>query len=162
MRHSLRNPLYFWCCCSSVIQKSTSLCIPFHRKISLHLSLRQQNGPMSPTHPTNLVLKISYAPTPIYEYIQPTIDIIKANHLTSRVKHFDVPINYVREKDFLLTIDTVKFKTTIQPADIGTKISTGPLTERHHSYICGARCSESVIHGVSTRKKYVLASKGIS
>ena len=57
----------------------------------------------------------------MYENIQPTIDIIKANHLTSRVNHIYVPIDYFHEKYVLLTIDTVKLKLNIHPANIGTK-----------------------------------------
>ena len=49
-----------------------------------------------------------------------------------------VTIRYVHEKYLLLTIDPVKLKTTIQPADIVTKSSTGPLLKHHYSYICGA------------------------
>ena len=71
------------------------------------------------------------APTPIYEDIQPTIDIIERIHFTIRVNHIAVPIQYVQGKYFLLTIDNVKSKTTIQKADIGNKISTVPLLKRH-------------------------------
>ena len=46
----------------------------------------------------NLGFQVSDAPIPIYEDSQPNIDIIKENHLTRRVKHINVPINYVHEK----------------------------------------------------------------
>ena len=86
----------------------------------------------------NLGFQVSDAPNPIYEEIQPTIGIIKTNHITSIVKHIDVSIHYVHDKYVLLTIDPVKIKPTIQPEDIGTKISTGPLPECHYSYV---RCA---------------------
>ena len=87
----------------------------------------------------NLDFQVSYAPTPIYRYSQPTIGIMKANHLTIQVKNIDVPIHIVHEKYYLLAIDPVKLKPTIQPEDIGTKSSNGPLLERHYSYIHGSR-----------------------
>ena len=37
----------------------------------------------------NIGFQVSDAPTPKYENIQPTIDIIKPNLLTSRVKHIE-------------------------------------------------------------------------
>ena len=83
----------------------------------------------------NLGFQLPNAPTLLYEYSQPTIDIINSNHLTSIVQHIYVPINYVHDKYGLLTIDPVKLKTTIHTADIGTEISTGPLIECHYSYI---------------------------
>ena len=43
----------------------------------------------------NLGFQVSDAPTPIYEDIQPTIDIIKSNDLAIRFKHIFVPIQYV-------------------------------------------------------------------
>ena len=79
----------------------------------------------------NLGFRVYDAPTPIYEDIQPTIDIIKANHITGIVKHIYFPINYLHEQYFLLTIDHVKLKTTIHPADICNKSSTVPLLKRH-------------------------------
>ena len=81
----------------------------------------------------NLGFKVSEAPTPMYEYIQPTIVSFKENHLTSRVTHISFPIHYVHAQYLLLTIDSIKFKNTIQPADIGTKIYTYPLFKRHYS-----------------------------
>ena len=45
-------------------------------------------------------------------YIQPTIDIIKSNHTTSRVKQIHVPVYYVHEIYVLLAIDPFKLKTT--------------------------------------------------
>ena len=55
----------------------------------------------------NLGLQVSDAPTPIYEDNQPTIDTIKTNHPTSRVKHIFVPIHYVHEQYVLLTINAI-------------------------------------------------------
>ena len=56
----------------------------------------------------NIGFQVLDAPTPIYEWSQPKIDIIKSNHLTSIVKHISVPIHYFREKYVLITIDIVK------------------------------------------------------
>ena len=81
----------------------------------------------------NFGFQVSNDTNTIYEYIQPTIDIIEANNLTSRIKHISVPINYVHDKYVLLTINPVKLKTKIQPEDIGTKSSTGPLLELQYS-----------------------------
>ena len=86
-----------------------------------------------------LVFEVSHDKTLIYEESQPTIDVIKTNHPKIIVKHIAVPIHYVHEQYVLLTIYTVKLKTNIQPADIGTKSSTGPLFKKHSSYIRGAR-----------------------
>ena len=38
-----------------------------------------------------------------------------------------------------MTIDPIKLKKKIQPDDIGTKSSTGPVLEGHHYYIHGTR-----------------------
>ena len=46
----------------------------------------------------NLGFQVSNYPNPIHEDIEPTIDIIKENNITRRVKHINVPINYVYEK----------------------------------------------------------------
>ena len=78
----------------------------------------------------NLGFQVSHAPTPIYDYIKLTIDIIKANHITSVVRHIDDQMYYVYEQYSLLNIDPVKLKTIIQPVDIGTKSSTGSLLKR--------------------------------
>ena len=75
---------------------------------------------MAQTHLTKTWPPFSDDPTPIYEYRQTTIDILKANHILSRDKNIDVPIHYVHEQYVLHTIDPIKFKNTIQPADIGT------------------------------------------
>ena len=69
----------------------------------------------------NLGFQVSNDPNTTYEDSQHTIDIIKANHLTRRIKHIYVPISYVRDQYFLLNIDPVKLKTIIFPEDIGTK-----------------------------------------
>ena len=87
----------------------------------------------------NLGFQFSNAPTLIYKDSQPTIDTIKEKHITSRVKNIDVPIHYVHEQYIIPTIYHVKLKTTIQPADIVTKSSTGPLLRSHYSYIRGTR-----------------------
>ena len=62
----------------------------------------------------NLGFQVSDAPTPIYEDSKPKINILKANHLTSRVKYTDAPVNYSQEKYVLLNIDPVKLKTTLR------------------------------------------------
>ena len=66
-------------------------------------------------------LCVSDAPNPIYQDIQPTIDFIKDNQLTSQVKHIDVPIHYVHEKDYPVNIEPVKLKNITRPYGIGTK-----------------------------------------
>ena len=85
----------------------------------------------------NLGFQVSDAPTPIYEDSQPTIDIIKEKHPTSRVKRIAVTIQYVHAQNVLLNIDNVKLKNTLQPLVVDTKRSTGPLLKRHYFYICG-------------------------
>ena len=90
---------------------------------------------MDQTHPTNHGFLFSYVPTPIYKIRQPTMNIIKANHITSRAKQISASIHYLRDQYALLTIDPVKLKTTIQAAYVCTKIFTGPLFECHYSYI---------------------------
>ena len=85
--------------------------------------------------PKNLGFQVSDDPTPIYEDIQPKIDVINSKRLIIRVKHIDVPIHYVHDQYVLLNIDPFKSKTIIQPTDIEPKISTGPLLKRHYSYI---------------------------
>ena len=42
-----------------------------------------------------LIFQVSDDPTPICEEIQPTIDIIKAKHITIRVEYISVPIHNV-------------------------------------------------------------------
>ena len=83
----------------------------------------------------NLEFKVSNTPTSIYKDIQSTIDIIKENYLKCCFENIAVPIHYVYNQYYLLTIDSVKFKTTIQTEYIGTKSSIGPLLERHYAYI---------------------------
>ena len=58
----------------------------------------------------NLGFQVSYAPNPKYEYSQPTFVIIKGKHLTIRVKHIFVPMNYVHNQYVLLAIDHIKLK----------------------------------------------------
>ena len=48
----------------------------------------------------NLIFQVSDYPTPIYEDIQPTIGVIKTNHITSIVKNIAVHICYVHEQFF--------------------------------------------------------------
>ena len=59
---------------------------------------------------TNVCFQAFNAPTPMYEDIQPTIDITKENHITIRFKHITVTIHYVYEQYFLLNIDPVSLK----------------------------------------------------
>ena len=76
-----------------------------------------------------LGFQVSISSNPIYENSQPKIDIIKEN-ISQNVS---VLVHYIHEKYFLLTIDPAKLKTIIQPADMGTKSSTGPLLELNFS-----------------------------
>lgn len=80
----------------------------------------------------NLGIHFIDKPTPIYEDSQPIIDIIRSNHITSRVKHIPVPIHYMHVQFTQLTFAPVKINTTIQHPDIGTKAISGPLLECHH------------------------------
>ena len=57
-----------------------------------------------------LGFQVSNASNPIYEYIQPKIDIIKSNHLTSWVNNIDVYIHYSLDKYNLLTVYPDKLK----------------------------------------------------
>ena len=84
-----------------------------------------------------LGVQVSYDPTPIYEDIHTTIYIIKATHLISRVTQIYIPFHHFCEQYVLLTIDTNKFKTTIQTEYIITKSSTDTLLECHYSYKWG-------------------------
>ena len=59
----------------------------------------------------NLGFQFSDAQTPIYDYSQSTIDIIRVNYIISIFKHVSVPIHYAHEEYVLQTIDTVKVKT---------------------------------------------------
>jgi len=86
----------------------------------------------------HLGIKITAA-TKIYEDSQPTIDIVRANHLTTRVKHIAVPIAYIHEQYVLLTVDPQKIDGKLQPADIGTKALPGPQVDNHFDYMRGAR-----------------------
>jgi len=77
--------------------------------------------------------------TTVYEDSQPTIDIVQANHLTTRVKHIAVPIAYIHEQYVLLTVKPEKLLGRLQPADMGTKALPGPQVDRHFEYASGAR-----------------------
>ena len=70
---------------------------------------------------------------------QPTIDIIQANWITYRVKHIAVPIGCIHEQSDIHKTRLAKILTYIKPSDMGTKPLSGPLHERHSSYIHGVR-----------------------
>ena len=82
-----------------------------------------------------LGFQVSNASNPIYEDSQPTIDIIKAKHLTSQVKNIALLIYYVYEQYSILAIYPIKMKTNMHPVDIGNNISTGPLLDIQYYYI---------------------------
>ena len=114
----------YFCIHTLVINNSTGIRLPLHQIRGMHLLLIHPNVPMDLFHPSNLRFQVYNDPNPIYEEIHTTIDIIKLNHTTIRVKHISIPINYVHNKYSLMNIDPIKLKTTVQTADIGTKIST--------------------------------------
>ena len=76
--------------------------------------------------------------TPGYEDNQPTIDVIKAGKVTSRVKHIAVPVAYLNEKYDQYVAEPQYINTKIQPADMGTKPVSGPLLHDHFWNIRGA------------------------
>ena len=76
--------------------------------------------------------------TPGYEDNQPTIDVIKAGKVTSRVKHIAVPVAYLNEKYDQYVAEPQCINTKIQPADMGTKPVSGPLLHDHFWNIRGA------------------------
>ena len=93
---------------------------------------------MAPTNTTKPWLPIIWFSN-YYIWGQPTYYLyykLKPSHI---VKYIYIPINYAHDKYVLLTIDTSKLKNTIQLEDIGTRISTRSLLERHYSYIHGAK-----------------------
>ena len=84
----------------------------------------------------NLQFKISDAPTLIYKYSQPTIDIIKSNNLTIQVNHINDPIHYLHEHYAILIINPIKMKTAIRPADIGNKnLANLSLSTKTHTSV---------------------------
>ena len=73
---------------------------------------------------------------PGHEDNQPTIDIIKAGKVTTRVKHIAMPVAHLNEHCFCNMVAPIHMDTKIQPADMGTKPLTGPLL---HDHFCNAR-----------------------
>ena len=82
---------------------------------------------MATLHTPKHHLCVIQCPYPHLKHIQPVIDTIRANHLTSCVEHILVPIHYAHKQFFILTIYPVKISTTIQKIDKGANNSIGTL-----------------------------------
>jgi hypothetical protein len=87
------------------------------------------------------------APTRHHEDNQPSIDIISANKVTSRVRHVHIPICYMHYHYDRGTFAPSFCKGTLMCADICTKPTAGPLHHRHFNWLRGARfcllCTET-------------------
>lgn len=126
--------------------------------VAIHWKVNKQ--PALAVHSTDAEIRAFYLGTKLAEYIrqilehmgvqmtkpirgledsQPTIDIIKANRVTSRVKHIAVPVAYIHEKYDAKLVTPEHIKTTIQPADMSTKPVSGPVLQRHFKFIRGYR-----------------------
>ena len=92
-------------------------------------------------HDLALFLELPTAgdPITIYEDSQPAIDVLTSNALSSRIKHIAVPIAFANEKIVLGIVSAEYIKTTLQPADGGTKPQSGPILERIFNYLIGVR-----------------------
>ena len=67
------------------------------------------------------------------------LDIIRENHTNSNGNNITVPINCVHVQNTLINIVPIKPKTTIQLADIGSKVSNGTLIKLYYYYIYGSQ-----------------------
>lgn len=79
------------------------------------------------------------APTRHHEDNQPSINIISANKVTSRVRHVHIPICYMHYHYDCGTFAPSFCKGTLMCADICTKPTAGPLHHRHFNWLRGAR-----------------------
>jgi hypothetical protein len=77
------------------------------------------------------------APTCHHEDNQPSIDIISANQVTSRVRHIHIPVCYLHFHLDRGYYRPVFCKDTLMCADMCTKPVAGPLLERHFDVIRG-------------------------
>jgi hypothetical protein len=89
-----------------------------------------------------LMMHLGYgppAPTRHHEDNQPSIDIVSANQVTSRVRHIHIPICYLHHNLDRGYFRPVFCKGTLMCADMCTKPLAGPLLERHADFIRGLR-----------------------
>ena len=78
-------------------------------------------------------------PLQIFEDSQPCIDALKANTVTSRVKHIAVPIHYIHQQITAGKVDFQKIDTKLNLADSGTKPNPSPTHFRQWNQAIGVR-----------------------
>jgi hypothetical protein len=78
-------------------------------------------------------------PTRHHEDNQPSIDIVAANKVTSRVRHIHIPVCYMHHYYDRGTFTPIHCKGTLMCADICTKPVAGPALRRHFDWLRGAR-----------------------
>lgn len=78
-------------------------------------------------------------PLTIFEDSQPCIDVLKANTVTSRVKHIAVPIHFIHQLISQGRIDILKIDTNLNLADSGTKPNSAPVHFRQFDQAIGVR-----------------------
>ena len=84
---------------------------------------------------------------------KPAINIVKQNKISNRSRHLDIPVTYSFEKLHQKYFQLSHIDTKLNAADTSTKASTGPIHNRHWSFICGARFypSNTTPHGLYTQ-----------
>ena len=84
---------------------------------------------------------------------KPAINIVKQNKISNRSRHPDIPVTYFFEKLQQKYFQLQHIDTKLNAADTSTKASTGPIHNRHWSFIRGARCypSNTTPHGLYTQ-----------
>ena len=120
---------------SNGLQKSTCLFLTLYRIRGVYILPNHKCVQWICTIIQNTSFTVSYAINLIYKDIQPIIETIRLNHITSNVKYIMVPIKYVHKQYALLSIEPVNMKTINEPNETGTKKFNGPLLEHHHFYI---------------------------
>ena len=84
-------------------------------------------------------LSCSSKPITIYQDSQPCIEIVESNTISSRVKHVAIPVLFTHENIVREVIQMEYIKTTLQPADPGTKPQSAPVLFRAYDYLIGVR-----------------------
>ena len=84
-------------------------------------------------------LSCSSKPITIYQDSQPCIEIVESNTISSRVKHVAIPVLFTHENIVREVIQMEYIKTTLQPADPGTKPQSAPVLFRAYDYLTGVR-----------------------
>jgi hypothetical protein len=87
-------------------------------------------------------------PTRHHEDNQPSIAIVSANQVTSRIRHIHIPVCYLHHQLDRGHFLPVFCKGTLMCADMCTKPVAGPLLSRHFDFIRGLRFAppENSIH----------------